>query len=101
MSGVTTSRRALLAGAATVVLVAAGCGSPQEAATGGSGTSAPLHVGFGYSPSGRLATGTYAAAPGDRVKAVSAPKDLIGTGYRVLAGSTASGVALQVAPLAA
>jgi branched-chain amino acid transport system substrate-binding protein len=31
---------------------------------------------------------------------VSAAKDLIGKGYKVLAGSTSSGVALQVAPLA-
>jgi branched-chain amino acid transport system substrate-binding protein len=38
---------------------------------------------------------------GDATKAVSAAKDLIGQGYHILAGSTASGVALQVAPLAA
>ena len=38
---------------------------------------------------------------GDPTKAVSAAKDLIGQGYKILAGSTASGVALQVAPLAA
>lgn len=130
MSGVTTSRRALLAGAATMALVAAGCGSPQEAAEGGAGSSAPLNVGIVYSQSGPLAsygkqyaegfraglayaTGgsnkvgdrpvnvTYADDAGDPVKAVSAAKDLIGKGYQVLAGSTASGVALQVAPLAA
>jgi branched-chain amino acid transport system substrate-binding protein len=129
MSGVTTSRRALLAGAATVMIVA-GCGSPREAAGGGSESSAPLNVGIVYSQSGPLAsygkqyaegfkaglayaTGgsnkigdrelavTYADDAGDPVKAVSAAKDLIGKGYRVLAGSTASGVALQVAPLAA
>jgi branched-chain amino acid transport system substrate-binding protein len=129
MSGVTTSRRVLLAGAATAMIVA-GCGSPQEAATGGSGSSAPLNVGVVYSQSGPLAsygkqyaegfkaglayatggsnkigdrqlTVTYADDAGDPVKAVSAAKDLIGKGYKVLAGSTASGVALQVAPLAA
>jgi branched-chain amino acid transport system substrate-binding protein len=38
---------------------------------------------------------------GDPTKAVSAAKDLIGQGYKILAGSTASGVGLQVAPLAA
>ncbi|MFB7663776.1 substrate-binding domain-containing protein [Kitasatospora sp. NPDC056138] len=38
---------------------------------------------------------------GDPAKAVSAAKDLIGKGYKILAGSTASGVALQVAPIAA
>jgi branched-chain amino acid transport system substrate-binding protein len=131
MSGVTTSRRALLAGAAAAVALATpGCGSPQEAATGGSGSSAPLRVGIVYSQSGPLASygkqyaegfkaglayatnGTgkigdravevsWADDGGDPVKAVSAAKDLIGKGYKVLAGSTASGVALQVAPLAA
>ena len=38
---------------------------------------------------------------GDPTKAVSESKDLIGQGYKIIAGSTASGVALQVAPLAA
>jgi branched-chain amino acid transport system substrate-binding protein len=37
---------------------------------------------------------------GDPAKAVSAAKDLIGQGYKILGGSTSSGVALQVAPLA-
>lgn len=37
---------------------------------------------------------------GDPAKAVAAAKDLIGQGVKILAGSTASGVALQVAPLA-
>ncbi len=36
----------------------------------------------------------------DPVKAVSAAKDLIGKGYKILAGSASSGVALQMAPLA-
>jgi branched-chain amino acid transport system substrate-binding protein len=38
---------------------------------------------------------------GDPAKAVSAAKDLIGQGYKIIGGSTSSGVALQVAPLAA
>ena len=38
---------------------------------------------------------------GDPAKAVSATKDLIGQGVRVLAGPVSSAVALQVAPLAA
>ncbi len=38
---------------------------------------------------------------GDPAKAVSIAKDLIGQGYKIIGGSTASGVALQVAPLAA
>jgi branched-chain amino acid transport system substrate-binding protein len=37
----------------------------------------------------------------DPATAVSAAKDLIGKGYKILAGSVSSGVALQVAPLAA
>ena len=37
---------------------------------------------------------------GDPGKAVSAAKNLIGKGYKVLAGTTDSGVALQMAPLA-
>jgi branched-chain amino acid transport system substrate-binding protein len=105
---------------------AAACGSPQEAAGGGGA----LNVGIVYSQSGPLAsygqqyadgfkaglayatggTGqigdhkvnvTWADDAGDPGKAVSAAKDLIGKGYKILAGSTASGVALQVAPLAA
>jgi len=38
---------------------------------------------------------------GNPTTAVSAAKDLIGQGYKILAGSTSSGVALQVAPIAA
>jgi branched-chain amino acid transport system substrate-binding protein len=132
MSGSATSRRALLAGGVLTALavIAAGCGSPQDAASGGADDSAPLNVGIVYSQSGPLASygqqyaegfkaglayatkGTgkirdraiavsYADDAGDPVKAVSAAKELIGKGYKVLAGSTASGVALQVAPLAA
>jgi branched-chain amino acid transport system substrate-binding protein len=37
----------------------------------------------------------------DPASAVTAAKDLIGQGYKILAGSVSSGVALQVAPLAA
>ncbi|GAC1541756.1 MAG: substrate-binding domain-containing protein [Candidatus Velthaea sp.] len=37
---------------------------------------------------------------GDPAKAVATAKELIGQNYRILAGSTASGVALQLAPVA-
>jgi branched-chain amino acid transport system substrate-binding protein len=37
----------------------------------------------------------------DPTKAVAAGRDLIGKGYKILAGSVSSGVALQMAPLAA
>jgi branched-chain amino acid transport system substrate-binding protein len=123
MSGSATFRRAAL----SVVLLAAACGSPHQAAGGGDG---PLKVGIIYSQTGPLAsygrqyaegfraglayatggTGkaggrtvevTYADDAGDPAKAVAAAKDLIGQGYRVLGGSTASGVATQLAPLAA
>lgn len=127
-------KRALLAGAvaAAAVLAVAACGSPKQAASGGStaGSSTPVNIGIVYSQTGVLASYgqeyvdgfkaglafatqgtnkigdrplnvTYADDAGDPAKAVSAAKDLIGKGYKILAGSTASGVALQVAPLAA
>jgi branched-chain amino acid transport system substrate-binding protein len=37
---------------------------------------------------------------GDPAKAVSAAKDLIGQGYKIIGGTASSGVALQLAPLA-
>ena len=104
-------------------------GSSGGAASGGASGS-PIKVGLVYSETGPLAgygkdyyegflagldyathgTGTVNGHKievvqkddaGDPTKAVSAAKDLIGQGYHILAGSTASGVALQVAPLAA
>jgi branched-chain amino acid transport system substrate-binding protein len=124
-------RQILVAVLALVAAVSsAACGSPQEAATGGSGSNTdPIKVGLVYSKSGALAsygaqyldgfkagldhatdgTGKVGERPvevtevddaGDPAKAVSAAKDLIGKGVKIIAGSTASGVALQVAPLA-
>ncbi|RKR89992.1 amino acid/amide ABC transporter substrate-binding protein (HAAT family) [Micromonospora pisi] len=114
-----------------VALAAAACGSPQETATGGGDSNTtPVKVGLVYSQSGALAsygkqykegfeaglkyatkgTNKIGDRPvevtevddaGDPAKAVSAAKDLIGKGVKILAGSTASGVALQVAPIAA
>jgi branched-chain amino acid transport system substrate-binding protein len=110
--------------------LAAGCGSPKQAAAPKPGSTAPLNIGIVYSQTGPLASYgqqyveglkagfayatngtqkigdrplnvTYADDAGDPAKAVSAAKDLIGKGYKILAGSTSSGVALQVAPLAA
>ncbi|MGG5259913.1 substrate-binding domain-containing protein [Phycicoccus avicenniae] len=100
-----------------------------DAGSGGSASSSPVEVGLVYSKSGPLATygeqyrqgftagldfatkGTNAVNgrqvevteqddAGDPAKAVAAATDLVGKGVKVLAGSTASGVALQVAPLA-
>ena len=131
MGSLTTHRRALLAGSAlTLLALAAGCGSPKQAAAPTPGSSAPVNIGIVYSQTGALASYgqqyvegfkaglayatngtqkignrplnvTYADDAGDPAKAVAAAKDLIGKGYKILAGSTASGVALQVAPLAA
>ena len=108
----------------------AACGSPQEAAAPKVEDTTPYKVGLVYSQSGALATygqeyaegfkaglayatkGTNKVGShpvevsetddaGDPAKAVSAAKDLIGKGVQVIAGSTASGVGLQVAPIAA
>ncbi|MEH0938642.1 substrate-binding domain-containing protein [Micromonospora psammae] len=125
------TRRAFLSAATMMAaaLAATACGSPQDTASGG-GDTAPVKVGLVYSQSGPLAsygkqyvegfkagldfatkgTGkvgdrkielTEVDDAGDPAKAVSAAKDLIGKGTKIIAGSTASGVALQVAPIAA
>ena len=97
---------------------------------GDAASGAPVKVGLVYSKSGPLATygeqyrqgfaagldyatkGTGAVNghkvevteqddAGDPAKAVASATDLIGQGHKIIAGSTSSGVALQVAPLAA
>ena len=115
------SRRVFVASTvAAALLAAAGCSSPQEAAQGTGGDAAPVKVGLVYSQSGALASYgkqyiegfkaglayatngtnkvggrpievTEADDAGDPAKAVSAAKDLIGKGVKILAGSTASG----------
>lgn len=119
-----------IAAASLLAAGAAGCSSPQQAANGGTTDTSPYKVGLIYSQSGALATygkqydegfkaglayvtkGTNAVNGhpvevtevddgGDPAKAVTAAKDLIGKGAKILAGSTASGVGLQVAPIAA
>lgn len=66
-----------------------------------------LSVGLAYATNGtdtvaghKIQLAVYDDA-GSPVNAVSTAKDLIGRGYKILAGSASSGVALQVAPLAA
>ena len=122
-----TPRLALLAAA---VAVLAACGSPKEAANQTPADTSPVKVGLVYSQTGALASygkqyidgfkaglayatngsNKIGSRPveltemddaGDPAKAVSAAKDLVGKGVKILAGSTASGVALQVAPIAA
>ena len=116
-----------LAAACAAALALTSCGSPGEAA--GGGEDDPVRVGIVYSSTGPLASygeqyrqgfeagldhatnGTmevdgrpievsYADDAGDPTKAVSATRDLIGSGHDIIAGSTASGIATQVAPLA-
>src|SRR5262245_53478129 len=111
------------AGIVLAAALASGCGSPKQAASSDTGSDAPVKVGLVYSQSGALAsygkqysegfkagleyatkgTNKIGKRPvevkevddaGDPAKAVSAAKDLIGQGYKILAGSTASGVAL-------
>jgi branched-chain amino acid transport system substrate-binding protein len=111
------------------VAVLAGAGATTRAADAAPSASAPIQVGIVYSRTGLLASygaqyiqglryglayatkGTNAVAgrkieltlvddATDPVKAVAAGKDLIGKGYKILAGSVSSGVALQMAPLA-
>ena len=117
------------AGLAVTLLVAA-CGGSTDSAPSSSGTSkADVRFGMIYSKSGVLAaygaeyedgfkigldyvtkgTGkinghkvvvSYNDDAGDPAKGVSIAKDLIGQGYHVIGGTTASGVSLQVAPIA-
>jgi branched-chain amino acid transport system substrate-binding protein len=65
-----------------------------------------LRLGLEYATKGTSRVGghkiefTIVDDAGDPAKAVSAAKDLIGQGYKIIAGSVSSGVALQMAPLA-
>ena len=115
----------LTASALAAQLVTIGVAVPVRAA----GPKGPVNVGLIYSKTGLLASygAQYADGfavgldyathhtgmanghkivvterddAGDPAKGVAAAKDLIGQGYKILAGSTASGVALQVAPVA-
>ena len=118
-----------LAALVAALAALAGIGASARGADAAPSAKAPIKVGIVYSRTGLLAAygaqyvqglryglayatkGTNAVNgqpidltlvddAGDPVKAVSAAKDLIGKGYKILAGSTSSGVALQVAPLA-
>jgi branched-chain amino acid transport system substrate-binding protein len=126
-SGVPATLAATLAAALAATVGLAGCGSPRNAAGGDAG--APVRVGLVYAKSGPLASYgkqyldgftagldyatdgsgkvggravevTEVDDAGDPAKAVAGGKDLIGKGYRILAGSTASGVAVQMSSLA-
>jgi branched-chain amino acid transport system substrate-binding protein len=119
----------MLAALITGIAVLAGIGATARVADAAPSANAPIKVGIVYSRTGLLAAygaeyiqglryGLAYATKGtnavngrkieltvvddatDPVKAVAAGKDLIGKGYKILAGSVSSGVALQMAPLA-
>jgi branched-chain amino acid transport system substrate-binding protein len=119
----------LLVAALAALLGACGAPGSTGPGDSGGGGGGPFRVGIVHSTTGPLASygaqyiagfragldyatgGTRQVAgrpveiaeaddAGDPAKAVAAATDLIGQGVKVIAGSTASGVALQVAPLA-
>ncbi len=114
-----------LAASALLAQVALGGAFPAQAA----GAKSPVNVGLIYSKTGPLASYGAQYAEGfmagldyathgtgianghkivvterddatDPAKAVAAAKELIGQGYKIIGGSTSSGSALQLAPLA-
>jgi branched-chain amino acid transport system substrate-binding protein len=119
-------RVAVLATVAALCAALAGTASARVDAQGASAATV-VKVGFIYSKTGALSAfgqeefdgfnaglaytkgkcGRYTISPTfvddatDPAKAVAAAKDLIGQGYKVLAGTASSGIALQLAPLAA
>jgi branched-chain amino acid transport system substrate-binding protein len=119
-------RVAVLATVAALCAALAGTASARVDAQGASAATV-VKVGFIYSKTGALSAfgqeefdgfnaglaytkgkcGGYAISPTfvddatDPAKAVAAAKDLIGQGYKILAGTASSGIALQLAPLAA
>ena len=116
---------ALAVSALSAQLVTLGATAPVSAAD----AKSPVNVGLVYSKTGLLASygAQYAEGfaigldyatnhtgaagghkinvterddAGDPAKAVATAKELIGQGYKIIAGSTASGAALQIAPVA-
>jgi branched-chain amino acid transport system substrate-binding protein len=127
MDGARTKVVAAVTGA--IVLLAALAAGAQARPQTDSASAATIKVGIIYSRTGLLgpygaeylsglrwglnyATGgtgkvngndvefTLVDDAGDPAKAVTAAKDMIGKGYKILAGSVSSGAALQLAPLA-
>lgn len=120
---------AVLAAATTLLAVLAGGAQARTEAGSGTAAAASYKVGIVYSRTGLLAAygaqyiqglryGLAYATKGtmrvngrpieltlvddafDATKAVAGAKDLIGKGYKIIAGTVASGIALQLAPLA-
>ena len=114
----------------TGIAVMAGVGATARGADAAPSASAPIQIGVVYSRTGLLAAygaqfiqglryGLAYATKGtnavngrkieltlvddgtDPVKAVAGAKDLIGKGYKIITGTVSSGIAVQLAPLAA
>lgn len=121
-----TARTALGAAALTLALAVTGCASKSGDSGGGSAVKVAVvysktgllaaygaeylqgfKAGLTYATKGTDKAGghkleiTYADDAGDPAKATAAAKQYIGQGYKILAGTTDSGVATQLAPLAA
>ncbi|HEV8688544.1 MAG TPA: substrate-binding domain-containing protein [Gaiellaceae bacterium] len=123
-------KRALALVLAVTVAAIAGTAVAGVRSTEGTSAKAPVKVGIIYSRTGLLSAFgaeyfqglqlglqyatkgsgkvngrkiqfTFVDDAGDPAKAVSAAKDLIGQGYKIIGGSTSSGVGLAVAPIAA
>lgn len=123
-------RRALTVVGFATILVAGACGGGTSTNTAAGANGSPVKVGLLYPKTGLLAgygaqyragfdAGLAYATNGtgkvdgrriqvaerdsaaDPAKAVSAAKELIGSGFKILAGTASSGVAVQLAPIAA
>jgi branched-chain amino acid transport system substrate-binding protein len=120
------TRGALLIGAAAVTCAGLAATASATTATRGGSAAKVIKVGFVYSRTGLLSqfgaemisgyklglqytkgkcggytiNTTYVDDATDSAKAVAAAKDLIGQGYKIIAGTASSGAALQIAPIA-
>jgi branched-chain amino acid transport system substrate-binding protein len=120
------TRSALVFGAAATACAALAATATASTASRGASNAKVVKVGFIYSRTGLLSAfgaeeiqgyklgiqylkgkcggytidTTFVDDGTDAAKSVSAAKDLIGQGYKIIAGTTSSGAALQIAPIA-
>ena len=79
---------------------------PGCSARTGTNFSAGFKVGLAYATHGTGVAGGHKIVvadfddAGDAAKAIATTKDLIGQGYKIIAGTVWSGIAVQIAPLA-
>src|SRR5206468_300909 len=121
------ARRAVLIGAAAGLCTVLASTAAARVDSQGASAAKVVKVGFIYSRTGLLSQfgaeevqgfklgleytkgkcggvtiePTYIDDATDASKSVAAAKDLIGQGYKIIAGTTSSGAALQIAPIAA